>query len=137
MARRACARALPARAGAVPRLPGPATKPAGTATDNRAVTSSSNFDAIVLGAGAAGLFCAAQAGQRGLRVLLIDHFPRGAEKVRISGGGRANFTNRELDPAAPHKHFLGANPHFCRSALARFTPADFLALLDKHASAVR
>ena len=132
MARRACARALPARAGAVPRLPGPATKPAGTATDNRAVTSSSNFDAIVLGAGAAGLFCAAQAGQRGLRVLLIDHFPRVAEKVRISGGGRANFTNRELDPAAPHKHFLGANPHFCRSALARFTPADFLALLDKH-----
>ena len=90
------------------------------------------FDAIVIGAGAAGLFCAAQAGQRGLRVLLIDHTERVAEKVRISGGGRANFTNRDLDPAAPHKHFLGANPHFCRSALARFTPQDIIALLDRH-----
>ncbi len=90
------------------------------------------FDAVILGAGAAGLFCAAQAGQHGLRVLLIDHFDRVAEKVRISGGGRANFTNRELDPAAPHKHFIGRNPAFCRSALARFTPADFTALLDRH-----
>ncbi|MBP7454199.1 MAG: NAD(P)/FAD-dependent oxidoreductase [Ottowia sp.] len=96
------------------------------------MTSTSHFDAIVLGAGAAGLFCAAQAGQRGLRVLLIDHFDRVAEKVRISGGGRANFTNRDLDPAAPHKHFVSANPHFCRSALARFTPPDFMALLDQH-----
>ena len=71
-------------------------------------------DAVILGAGAAGLFCAAQAGQRGLRVLLIDHAERVAEKVRISGGGRANFTNRALDPAAPHRHFIGRNPHFCR-----------------------
>ena len=91
-----------------------------------------SFDAIILGAGAAGLFCAAQAGQHGLRVLLIDHFDRVAEKVRISGGGRANFTNRELDPAAPQKHFLSANPPFCRSALARFQPADFTALLERH-----
>ena len=91
-----------------------------------------HFDAIVLGAGAAGLFCAAQAGQRGLRVLLIDHAERVAEKVRISGGGRANFTNRALDPAAPHKHFIGRNPQFCRSALARYTPQDFIALLDRH-----
>ena len=90
------------------------------------------FDAVILGAGTAGLFCAAQAGQHGLRVLLIDHFDRVAEKVRISGGGRANFTNRDLDPAAPHKHFVSANPHFCRSALARFTPPDFMALLDQH-----
>lgn len=90
------------------------------------------FDAIILGAGAAGLFCAARAGQRGLRVLLIDHYPRVAEKVRISGGGRANFTNRDLDPAAPHKHFISANPQFCRSALARFTPQDFIALLEQH-----
>ncbi len=90
------------------------------------------FDAIILGAGAAGLFCAARAGQRGLRVLLIDHSPRLAEKVRISGGGRANFTNRELDPAAPHKHFLSGNPRFCRSALARFTPLDFITVLDRH-----
>ena len=91
-----------------------------------------NFDAIILGAGAAGLFCAARAGQRGLRVLLIDHAAQLAEKVRISGGGRANFTNRDLDPAAPHKHFIGANPAFCRSALARFTPQDMVALLDRH-----
>ena len=92
-----------------------------------------DFDAVILGAGAAGLFCAAQAGQRGLRVLLIDHSERVAEKVRISGGGRANFTNRELDPAAPHQHFVSRNPQFCRSALARFTPRDFIALLDRHA----
>ncbi len=91
-----------------------------------------DFDAVILGAGAAGLFCAARAGQHGLRVLLIDHATQLAEKVRISGGGRANFTNRELDPAAPHKHFVGANPAFCRSALARFTPQDMLALLDRH-----
>ena len=90
------------------------------------------FDAIVVGAGAAGLFCAAQAGQRGLRVLLIDHAEKVAEKIRISGGGRCNFTNRDLDPRAPHKHFVGQNPQFCRSALSRYTPQDFIALLDKH-----
>ena len=90
------------------------------------------FDAIVIGAGAAGLFCAAQAGQRGLRVLLIDHAEKVAEKIRISGGGRCNFTNRDLDPHAPHKHFVGQNPQFCRSALSRYTPQDFIALLDQH-----
>ncbi len=91
-----------------------------------------DFDAIVIGAGAAGLFCAGIAGQRGLRVLVLDHSEKVAEKVRISGGGRANFTNRELDPQAPHKHFLGANPHFCRSALSRYTPADFIELVQRH-----
>jgi predicted Rossmann fold flavoprotein len=91
-----------------------------------------DFDAIVVGAGAAGLFCAGIAGQRGLRVLVLDHSDKVAEKIRISGGGRANFTNRELDPQAPHKHFLGANPHFCRSALSRYTPADFIALVQRH-----
>jgi predicted Rossmann fold flavoprotein len=91
-----------------------------------------DFDAIVIGAGAAGLFCAGIAGQRGLRVLVLDHSDKVAEKIRISGGGRANFTNRELDPQAPHKHFLGANPHFCRSALSRYTPADFIALVQRH-----
>ncbi len=91
-----------------------------------------NFDAIILGAGAAGLFCAGIAGQRGLKVLLIDHSPRVAEKIRISGGGRANFTNRDLDPRAPHKHFISDNPHFCRSALARYTPQDFIALVQRH-----
>jgi len=93
---------------------------------------SSSFDAVVIGAGAAGLFCAGVAGQLGVKVLLIDHAEKVAEKVRISGGGRCNFTNRDLDPRAPHKHFLGDNPHFCRSALARFTPADFIGLVQKH-----
>ena len=90
------------------------------------------FDAVIIGAGAAGLFCAGQAGQRGLKVLLIDHADKVAEKIRISGGGRCNFTNRDLDPSAPQRYFVGQNPHFCRSALARFTPADFIALVQKH-----
>ncbi|MEK6631356.1 MAG: NAD(P)/FAD-dependent oxidoreductase [Acidobacteriota bacterium] len=87
-----------------------------------------NFDAVVVGAGAAGLFCAGIAGQRGLRVLLIDHAEKVAEKIRISGGGRCNFTNRDAGPA----NFLSANPHFCRSALSRFTPQDFIALVQRH-----
>ncbi len=91
-----------------------------------------SFDLVVIGAGAAGLFCAGVAGQLGLRVLLVDHSEKVAEKIRISGGGRANFTNRDLDPVAPHKHFLGENPQFCRSALSRYTPQDFIALLQKH-----
>ncbi len=91
-----------------------------------------SFDAVVIGAGAAGLFCAAQAGQQGLKVLLIDHSPKLAEKIRISGGGRCNFTNRDIDLRNPHKHFISNNPHFCRSALVRYTAADFLALLQKH-----
>jgi hypothetical protein len=78
------------------------------------------------------LFCAGIAGQRGLTVLVLDHSEKVAEKVRISGGGRANFTNREIDPRAPHKHFLGDNPNFCRSALSRYTPQDFVALVSKH-----
>jgi predicted Rossmann fold flavoprotein len=91
-----------------------------------------DFDAIIIGAGAAGLFCAGVAGQLGVKVLLVDHAEQVAEKIRISGGGRCNFTNRDLDPRAPHKHFLGDNPHFCRSALARYTPSDFIALVQKH-----
>jgi predicted Rossmann fold flavoprotein len=87
-----------------------------------------DFDAVVIGAGAAGLFCAGQAGQRGLRVLLLDHAEKLAEKIRISGGGRCNFTNRDAGPA----HFLSANPDFCRSALARYTPRDFIALVQRH-----
>ena len=87
-----------------------------------------NFDAIVIGAGAAGLFCAGQAGQRGLRILLIDHSAKVAEKIRISGGGRCNFTNT----GTTHAQFLGENPNFCRSALARYTPQDFVDLLKRH-----
>ncbi|RZL07431.1 MAG: FAD-binding protein, partial [Rubrivivax sp.] len=94
--------------------------------------SDATWDALIIGAGAAGLFCAGIAGQRGLRVLVLDHSEKVAEKVRISGGGRANFTNRELDTLAPHKHFISANPNFCRSALSRYTPADFTALVQRH-----
>ncbi len=94
--------------------------------------ASSTFDAIVVGAGAAGLFCAGLAGQRGLKVLLIDHVERIAEKIRISGGGRANFTNRELDVRAPQRHFIGGNPNFCRSALSRYTPQQFIELVQRH-----
>jgi predicted Rossmann fold flavoprotein len=91
-----------------------------------------SFDAVVIGAGAAGLFCAGVAGQQGAKVLLLDHSEKVAEKVRIAGGGRCNFTNRELDPRAPHKHFIGENPQFCRSALSRYTPQDFIALVQRH-----
>ncbi|TDV19361.1 hypothetical protein C7408_102103 [Paraburkholderia caballeronis] len=87
-----------------------------------------SFDIAVIGAGAAGMMCAAVAGQQGGRVVLIDHAPRLAEKIRISGGGRCNFTNLHAGPA----NYLSANPHFCRSALARYTPRDFLALLRQH-----
>jgi predicted Rossmann fold flavoprotein len=86
------------------------------------------FDAVVIGAGAAGLFCAGLAGQLGARVLLVDHAAKVAEKVRISGGGRCNFTNRDTGPA----NFLSANPHFCRSALARYTPGDFIELVQRN-----
>ena len=90
------------------------------------------FDVVIVGAGAAGLFCAAQAGQRGLRVLLIDHAERVAEKIRISGGGRCNFTNRHLDPRTGHQHYLAQNPQFARSALSRFTPQHFIDLVEKN-----
>jgi predicted Rossmann fold flavoprotein len=91
-----------------------------------------SFDVVIVGAGAAGLFCAGVAAQQGLQVLVLDHSEKVAEKIRISGGGRSNFTNRELDVRAPHKHFLGDNPQFCRSALSRYTPQDFVALMQKH-----
>jgi predicted Rossmann fold flavoprotein len=87
-----------------------------------------SFDVVVIGAGAAGLFCAGVAGQLGLRVLVLDHSEKVAEKIRISGGGRCNFTNIGSTPA----QFLSENPHFCRSALSRYTPQDFIALLQKH-----
>ncbi len=87
-----------------------------------------SYDVVVVGAGAAGLFCAGVAGQRGLKVLLLDHAPKVAEKIRISGGGRCNFTNREATPA----QFLSANPHYCRSALARYGAGDFIDLVKRH-----
>ena len=87
-----------------------------------------HYDVVVIGAGAAGMMCAATAGQRGRRVLLVDHYPKLGEKIRISGGGRCNFTNLHATPAS----YLSRNPHFCRSALARYTPRDFVALVERH-----
>lgn len=86
------------------------------------------YDVAILGAGAAGMMCAAVAAGRGKRVVLIDHATKLAEKIRISGGGRCNFTNVNAGPA----NFLSENPHFCRSALSRYTPQDFVALVKKH-----
>jgi len=86
------------------------------------------FDAIVIGGGAAGLMCALTAGQRGRRVLVIEHANRVGKKILMSGGGRCNFTNLGTTPA----NFLSANPHFCKSALARYTPADFIAMVERH-----
>ncbi|HVE57241.1 MAG TPA: NAD(P)/FAD-dependent oxidoreductase [Pyrinomonadaceae bacterium] len=86
------------------------------------------FDAIIIGAGAAGLFCALQAGKRGKRILVIEHNAQIGRKILISGGGRCNFTNIHTKA----ENFISANPHFCKSALARYTPDDFIELIKKH-----
>jgi predicted Rossmann fold flavoprotein len=86
------------------------------------------FDVLILGAGAAGLFCAIEAGKRGRRVAVLEHADRIGKKILISGGGRCNFTNIYCKP----EDFISANPHFAKSALARYTPADFIALVEKH-----
>ncbi|MFN0106678.1 MAG: NAD(P)/FAD-dependent oxidoreductase [Bryobacteraceae bacterium] len=86
------------------------------------------FDVVILGGGAAGLFCAFQAARRGRRVLVLEHNDRPGRKILISGGGRCNFTNRDTRPEC----FLSANPHFAKSALARYTPHDFAALIGRH-----
>ena len=87
------------------------------------------FDVVVIGAGAAGMMCAIEAGKRGRSVLVLDHAVAAGEKIRISGGGRCNFTNLEGDKA---ERYLSANPHFCKSVLSRYTPRDFIALVDRH-----
>lgn len=87
-----------------------------------------SVDVVVIGAGAAGMMCAAVAGQRGQRVVLIDHATKLAEKIRISGGGRCNFTNRVVRP----EHFVSENRHFARAALEAYTPQDFIAMVDRH-----
>jgi len=86
------------------------------------------FDALILGGGAAGLMCAIEAGKRGRRVAVLEHADKLGKKILISGGGRCNFTNIHCRP----ENFLSANPHFAKSALARYTPADFIALVEKH-----
>src|SRR6202789_2937425 len=87
-----------------------------------------SFDALILGGGAAGLMCAIEAGKRGRRVALLEHADRPGKKILISGGGRCNFTNLHCQP----ENFLSGNPHFAKSALARYTPQDFVALIEKH-----
>lgn len=87
-----------------------------------------NFDVVIVGAGAAGLFCAAQAGQLGLRVLVVDNGKKAGRKILMSGGGRCNFTNMYTEPAA----YLSQNPHFCKSALARYTQWDFIELVSRY-----
>ena len=87
-----------------------------------------HFDVVIVGGGAAGLMCALTAGQRGKRVLVVEHANRVGKKILMSGGGRCNFTNTGTTPA----NFLSANPHFCKSALARYTPAHFIAMVERH-----
>src|SRR6202795_5005219 len=89
---------------------------------------SHNFDALILGAGAAGLLCAVEAGKRGRRVAVLERADRIGKKILISGGGRCNFTNIHCQP----ENFISANHHFAKSALARYTPSDFIALVEKH-----
>lgn len=93
-----------------------------------AITSNSKRDVIIIGAGASGLLCAVECGKRGRSVLVLDHVERIASKIRISGGGRSNFTNLNVTAG----HYLSRNSHFCKSALARFTPRDILSLVEKH-----
>jgi predicted Rossmann fold flavoprotein len=90
--------------------------------------STSDTDVIIIGGGAAGLFCAIEAGKRGRKVLVLERADRVGKKIAISGGGRCNFTNIHTNSA----NFLSANPHFCKSALARYSPGDFIALVEKH-----
>jgi predicted Rossmann fold flavoprotein len=99
-----------------------------TSTLVRLTLPMTEVDVLILGAGAAGLMCAIQAGRRGRRVLVLEHADRPGKKILISGGGRCNFTNRNTTP----DNFLSANPHFAKSALARYTPRDFLSLVEKH-----
>lgn len=92
------------------------------------MNGSANYDVIVIGAGASGLMCAGAAGRRGRRVLVLEGAARAGNKILVSGGGRCNFSNRLVGP----DHYLSENPHFCRSALSRYSPQDFCALLDRH-----
>ena len=92
------------------------------------MAESDALDVLVIGGGAAGLFCALTAGQRGRRVRVIEHANRCGKKILMSGGGRCNFTNTGTRP----ENFLSDNPHFCRSALARYRPEHFIAMVERH-----
>src|SRR5580704_14409228 len=93
-----------------------------------AESTNESFDALIIGAGAAGLLCAIEAGKRGRRVAVLEHAERAGKKILISGGGRCNFTNLDCRP----EHFHSTNPHFAKSALARYQPSDFITLVEKH-----
>src|SRR5262249_10512456 len=95
----------------------------------RSERSIEHFDAVIIGAGAAGLMCALTAGERGRRVLVLDRADKPGAKILISGGGRCNFTNLEGDRS---DRYLSSNPHFCKSALSRYTPSDFIAMIERH-----
>jgi predicted Rossmann fold flavoprotein len=92
------------------------------------MSAETTFDAVIIGAGAAGMMCGRTAGQRGRKVLLLERSPSVGQKILISGGGRCNFTHLRVEP----KNYLSDNPHFCKSALSRFTPLDFIKLIEKH-----
>src|SRR5579872_3013684 len=97
--------------------------------DTKMTAAVESFDVLIIGAGAAGLMCAIEAGRRGRRVLILDHAFEPGAKILISGGGRCNFTNLEGDRP---ERYLSANPHFCKSALSRYTPRDFIAMVERH-----
>ena len=107
---------------------GCAPRPRARSVGSLVTGQSETFDVVVIGAGAAGLMCAMTAGRRGRRVLVLDHADKIGSKILISGGGRCNFTNLGAGP----ENFISRNPHFCRSALSRYTAADFIALVQKH-----
>ena len=86
------------------------------------------YDVIIIGAGASGLFCALTAGKRGRRVLVVDHANKAGKKILMSGGGRCNFTNYDIEP----KHYLSSNPHFCKSALSRYLNWDFIGMVSQY-----
>lgn len=92
------------------------------------VVNSEIWDVVIIGAGAAGLMCAAEAGRRGRRVLVLEHANRPGKKILMSGGGRCNFTNLDVT----HKHYISHNPHFCKSALSRYSSTDFIAMVERH-----
>ena len=97
-------------------------------TNHHNAQPSTHYDVIIVGAGASGLYCALTAGRRGRRVLVIDHANKAGKKILMSGGGRCNFTNYFVEP----EHFIGANPHFCKSALSRYPSWEFIGMVEAH-----
>src|SRR5688572_566052 len=126
--RRSCATTNRACTSARPSHARTGRRPGTEAARDRADAMAGDFDVVIVGGGAAGLMCARVAGLRGRRALVIEHANRVGKKILMSGGGRCNFTNTGTTPA----QFLSANPHFCKSALARYSPADFVAMVERH-----